>query len=144
MANLYSTETAGLDARPVRKPALPAYGGRLRRYRATIPLASQGVTDNIMLCVSPPNAVFVSGTITTSVSLGTSVVAIGTSQTHANNGQYRAAGTFTAVDTPTLFGRASALSAEVSDDGARVYMTIATSSLPAAGTLVVDLHFATA
>ncbi|MFX7242976.1 hypothetical protein ABTI79_20000, partial [Acinetobacter baumannii] len=86
---------------PMVKPSAPAYGGRRRRYRATIALAGQTTADNIFLARIPAGSAYEVGMLTSTVSLGTSVIAIGTSKVHASNGQLRAAGTFTAVETPT-------------------------------------------
>lgn len=144
MADLFSTETAGLLSRPVVKPSAGAYGARYRRYRASITLAAQATADNILLAVIPAGSIFAGGAITGSVSLGTSVIAIGTSQVHATNGQLRAADTFTAVDTPTNFGTAAALSQAALSADTRIYLTIATAALPGAGTLVVDLYYSNA
>lgn len=140
MADLYSTETAGVDTRPAVKPSAGAYGARFRRYRASITLAGQTTSDNILLAVIPGGSIFALGVITSSVTLGTAVVAIGTNKVHASNGQYRAAGTFTVVDTPTLFGSAATMSGAALAADTRVYLTIATAALPASGTLVVDIY----
>lgn len=144
MADLYSTETAGVDSRPQVKPSAGAYGARFRRYRASITLAAQATTDNILLAVIPNGSIFALGVITSSVTLGAAVVAIGTNKVHASNGQLRAAGTFTAVDTPTLFGTAAVLSQAAISADTRIYLTIATAALPGAGTLVVDLYYSNA
>jgi hypothetical protein len=144
MANLYSIETAGVDSRPQVKPSAGAYGARFRRYRASITLATQTTADNILLAVVPAGSIFAFGVLTASATLGTSVIAIGTSQTHGTNGQLRAAGTFTAVDTPTMFGTATAASQAALTADTRIYLTIATASLPAAGTLVADLYYTNA
>jgi hypothetical protein len=144
MANLYSTETAGVDTRPAVKPSAGAYGARYRRYRASITLAAQATTDNILLAVIPSGSIFAGGVLTASVSLGTAVIAIGTSQTHASNGQLRAAGTFTAVDTPTNFGNTAVMAQAALASDTRIYLTIATAALPASGTLVVDLYYSNA
>lgn len=154
MADFFSQQCAGFAALPIIKPTDPAYGGRTFRFRATINLGSldsatygtkvtTGLTtaDNLLLGRLPAGYVPDFGMITSSVSLGTSVIAIGTSKTHASNGQYRAAGTFTAVDTPTLFGVTSsmaALSALAADTP--VYLTVATATLPTSGTLIVDIY----
>lgn len=140
MADLFSTETAGLLSRPVVKPSAGAYGARYRRYRASITLAAQTTADNILLGILPAGSIFAGGAITASVSLGTSVVAIGTSKVHATNGQYRAAGTFTVADTPTNFGTATSLAMAALTADTAIYLTIATANLPGAGTLVVDLY----
>lgn len=144
MADLYSTETAGVDSRPQVKPSAGAYGARYRRYRASITLAAQATTDNILLAVIPAGSIFALGVITASATLGTAVVAIGTNKVHASNGQLRAAGTFTAVDTPTLFGTAAVMSQAALAADTRIYLTIATAALPGAGTLVVDLYYSNA
>jgi len=144
MADLYSTETAGVDTRPAVKPSAGAYGARYRRYRASITLAAQATTDNIMCAVIPAGSIFAGGVITASVSLGTAVIAIGTNKVHASNGQLRPAGTFTVADTPTNFGTAAALSQAALAADTRIYLTIATAALPASGTLVVDLYYSNA
>lgn len=144
MADLFSTETAGVLSRPVVKPSAGAYGARYRRYRASITLAAQAIADNILLAIIPSGSIFSGGNITASVSLGTAVVAIGTSQVHATNGQLRAAGTFTSVDTPIQFGTAAALSQASLSADTRIYLTLATAALPGAGTLVVDLYYTNA
>lgn len=140
MADLYSIETAGVYTRPVVKPSAGAYGGRVRRYRGSITLAAQATTDNILLCIIPAGNYFDSGMITSTVTLGAAVVAIGTNKVHASNGQYRAAATFTAVDTPTLFGLTAAKAGAALSNDTPVYLTIATAALPGAGTLVVDIY----
>jgi hypothetical protein len=140
MADLFSIETAGAFSRPVVKPSAPAYGARRRRYRATITLASQATTDNIYLGRFPAGSVPEVGFITSTVSLGAAVIAIGTSKVHGSNGQYRAAAVFTAVETPTPFGLSAALAGAALSADTDVYLTIATAALPASGTLVVDLH----
>lgn len=139
MADLFSIETAGVDTRPAVKPSAGAYGARPRRYRASITLNGQTAADNILLAVIPAGNLYAVSFITSSVSLGTSVIAIGTSKVHATNGQLRAAGTFTVVDTPTPFGTATALAGAALTSDTRIYMTIATAALPVGGTLVVDL-----
>lgn len=140
MADLYSTEAAGLFSRPVVKPSAGAYGARPRRYRATITLAAQATTDNILLAVIPAGNYYDVSHITSSVSLGAAVIAIGTNKVHASNGQLRTAGTFTVVDTPTAFGNAAAISGAALTADTPIYLTIATAALPGAGTLVIDLR----
>ena len=51
-----------------------------------------------------------------------------------SNGQYRAAGTFTTADTPTLFGLAAAVSGGALSADTPVYLTCATAEPPTAGT----------
>lgn len=140
MADLFSVETTGYLSKPMVKPSAPAYGARRRRYRATILLASQATTDNIYLGRFPAGSVPEVSHLNSSVSLGSSVIAIGTNKVHASNGQYRAAATFTAVDTPTPFMPAAILAGAALTGDVDVYLTIATAALPASGTLVVDLN----
>ena len=141
MADLYSVELAGYASLPQIKAAVPVMGGRLRRYRATINLASQPTADNILLAVVPAGSAFVTGIINASVTLGSSVVAIGTNKTHASNGQLRAAAVFTAA-APTLFGLSSAQDDNELAGDTPIYLTLATAALPASGVLVIDLIYA--
>ena len=151
MPLLYSQNLAGQAARPIIKPSDPGYGGRVFRFRATINLAAVATAtfgstqagipaaDWVMLGIIPAGYVFDFGIITSSVSLGTSVAAIGTS--HASNGQLRAAATFTAVETPTLFGTTAAQSAAALTIDTPIFLTIATATTPTSGTLVIDLYY---
>lgn len=121
------------------RPYAGVYGGRLKRLRATVALAGQLTTDTLLLGNLPAGATFAFGVLTSSVSLGASTLAIGPS---TSTGKYRAAGAFTAVDTPTPFGPAavvggaSPLAAEE-----QVIGTIGGATLPGSGTLVVDLYY---
>lgn len=146
MAQYLSKELAngstGLEtAAPVGwKPRATVYGGRVKRLRASVVLASQTTSDTILLGNLPAGAVFAYGVINATATLGTSTLAIGVS---GATGQYRAAATFTTADTPTFFGTAA--QAAASDAGSStetaVIGTIAVASLPASGTLVVDLFY---
>lgn len=139
MAQTYSIEAAGIDSVPVVKPnAINGVGAHLRRYRATINLASQASGDTVVLGDIPAGEDFAFGLLTASVSLGTSTVAIGTA---ASAGLYRAAAVNTAVDTPAPFGTAVQIAAIPVAPTQRVLMTITTAALPASGTLVIDLFF---
>lgn len=153
MPLLYSQSLAGQASRPVIKPSDAAYGSSVKRFRSVINLAavatstfgasqaSVGTGDWVMLAIIPAGHVFDYGIITSSVSLATAVVAIGTNPVHASNGQYRAAAAFTAVNVPTLFGVASAQSDVPVAADTPVYLTVATAALPSSGTLVIDLYF---
>lgn len=122
-------------------PPGAVYGGRLRRYRNVITLASQATTDTIQLGDVPPGNVFAFGVLTTDTSLGSSTIAIGYTGTV---GAYRAAAVFTATNTPTLFG---VVADQVKDPATAAkaiilpFITIAAATMPASGTLVVDLYF---
>lgn len=139
MAQTYSSELAPTQATP---PAVPSstqgYGARLHRYRASITLASQAVADTVVLAQIPAGVAFAYGVITSSVSLGTATVAVGNA---ASAGKYRAAAVFTATDTPTPFGVATAVAGQPSTAQEQVILTVSTAALPASGQLVVDLYF---
>lgn len=143
MATLYSTETAGLDSLPVVKAAAPSYGGSVKVFQSTITLATQTTSDAIVLADVPAGYKFLYGVITTTASLGSAAVAIGTNATHGSNGQYRASAVFTATDTPTLFGvAATGPAAATLTATTRIYLTCTTANLPASGTLAVQLFYA--
>lgn len=144
MATYLSTELGGSanqTSAPVGyKPRASVYGGRLKRLRATVTLASQATTDTLQLGNLPAGSVFGFGVLTSDTSLGSSTLAIGISGT---TGKYRAAATFTSTDTPTFFGKAAEVAG--SDAGAStettVIGTIASAALPSSGTLVIDLYY---
>ena len=139
MANTFSAEANKyLNSVPVQLADGAAHGGNLRRYRATIALASQASADTITLAKPPAGGAFAYGVLTSTVSLGTSTVAIGVAGTP---GKFRAAAVFTAVDTPTLFGIASAVDDAPLSAAETVILTIGVAALPAAGTLIVDLYY---
>lgn len=152
MAKYFSNEQQYLGAVPPTPPGNEALGGRVRCYRATIPLDAPklspssngaGVTtaDTVSLCKVPAGMRFVNGCITSSVSLGTSTISVGNA---ASTAKYRAAAVFTAVDTPTEFGKATAMAADANNADEEVLLTVATADLPttAGAKLVIDMFFA--
>lgn len=139
MPLLYTAETASLGTSQPRLSGFN-YGGKIRRYTATITLGSQVAgTDWFLLARLRAGEKFIEGRITSSVTLGSAVVAIGTNATHASNGQFRAAAAFTTADTPTLFGLASAKAGARLTADTDVFMTWASANLPASGTLVIEI-----
>ena len=144
MAIYLSTELGGSanqTAAPVGyKPKATVYNGRLKRLRGSFTLNTQTTSDTLQIGNIPAGAVFAYGVITASASLGTSTLAIGPA---SSTGKYRTAATFTATDTPTLFGNTAAIAAAdcASTVEETVIGTIAVASLPASGTLVVDLFY---
>lgn len=138
MTVFYSTELASITAQPVVKAASAGYGARLIRFRASITLASQTTSDTIVVAVIPAGYAFAYGLITTDTSLGSSTVAIGITGTVA---LYKAAATFTATDTPTLFGKAAAIAQATLTADQTIFITIAAATMPASGQLVVDMFF---
>lgn len=144
MAAYLSTELGGSANQTVApvgyKPRATVYNARLKRLRATYTYASQTTSDTLVVGNLPAGATFAYGLVNTSVTTNTATIAIGITGT---TGKYRAAAAVTGVDTPTLFGTVAteaaadpALSAEE-----QVICTIGTASLPASGTLVVDIFY---
>jgi hypothetical protein len=151
MAKFYTVETQLMGDVPPRAPGNEALGGRKRLYRATIDLDAPKLSttqngtvittaDTVLLARIPAGMRFAQGRITSSVSLGTATVAIGTA---AAPGKYRAAAVHTAVDTPTSFGVTAAMAAPALGADEEVILTVATANLPntAGADLVIDLEF---
>lgn len=142
MPIFYTAENTGVAAFPPLKPNSPSYGGKVKVFQATMTLAAQTTSDQFLLATAPIGYKFLCGILTSTVTLGTSVIAIGTNAVHASNGQYRAAATFTAVDTPTLFGvTATGVASATLAADANIWLTIATATLPGSGTLVCQLFY---
>jgi len=141
MPNTFSPEVAGLDTSPVGKSNGGLQGGRVRVFRATIPYAGQAAADTITLAKVPPGHAFMYGVIVASATAGaTATIAIGAA---GATGKYRTAATFTAANTPTLFGNAAAIAAAPSTAEETVIATIAEAALPnSANYAVVELYFA--
>jgi len=140
MAEFFATETAGTESSPSTKANGAVQGGRMRRFRATIEYDGQAAADTIVLANVPAGYSFSHGVMTASATAGVSAtIAIGTA---ASSGKYRAAAVFTAANTPTPFGVATAAKAAPLTTAERVIATIAVAALPAsADFLVVDLYF---
>lgn len=144
MAQTYSNELAGIASTPVVKPsATAAYGARLRRYRASIVLASQvfGTGNEIIIAKVPAGLAFAYGIINTDTSLATATVAIGTAAVPA---KYNAAAQVaTAVNTPTLFAATASEEQAVLTAEEVIQVLVGVANLPASGNLTVDLFFST-
>lgn len=138
MTVFYSVETTGIASTPIVKPTSAAYGARFRRYRATFALATQTTSDTLFCARVPAGSIFCFGVLTADTSLATATLAIGPSGT---TGKYRTAAVFTATNTPTLFGNASAIDDDALTADEQIIGTIAVASLPASGILLVDLYF---
>jgi hypothetical protein len=112
-------------------------GGRVKRYRASITLKGQLPGDLIQLCTLPVGSTFMLGIITSSVSLGSSTLGIGTVGAST---KYRgqSAG-LTAVETPNLFNASAVAAADPSVAEEVVYATIGGAALPGSGTLVIEI-----
>jgi len=137
MAQTYATEVAGLGTTPVTNSNGAVQGGRIRRFRATIALASQADGDTVVLAQVPAGYAFAYGILNASATLGSSTIAVGIAGTAA---KYRAAAVFTAA-APTLFGVSTAADDAPLAAQEVVILTNTTAALPASGTLIVDLYF---
>jgi len=122
---------------PQDLPAVADVHGRVRVFNEKIALATQTTSDTIEVARLPKGARLLYGTLTTSVTLGSSTVAIGIAGT---TGKYRAAATFTTTDTPTLFGVAANVGEALTAEEI-VFITIGAASLPGSGTLRVMLFY---
>lgn len=112
--------------------------GKVKAYQATITLAAQAADDTIVIAKARQGEKFIVGFLTASATLGASAtIAIGNATTA---GKYRAAATFTAVDTPTTFGKNGAMAALEDDE--EIIITVGTAALPGSGTLKVTMLFA--
>ena len=110
---------------------------KLRRFKATITLASQASGDVIQLFKVPAGYSFVTGILNASASLATATVKIGTA---ADDDKYRASAVHTAT-APTLFGAQDGFVKGGNTADELVILTVGTAALPASGTLVVDMIF---
>lgn len=137
MAVLNATQMAKLTSFPIDYPEVADVGGRLRIFNEKVALAGQTTSDTIQVAKLPRGARVLFGVLVSTVSLGSSTIAIGVNGTA---GKYRAAGVFTIADAPTFFGAAAnvgeALTAEET-----VIITIGAAALPGAGTLRVMMVY---
>jgi hypothetical protein len=138
MANTYAPEVAGLGTTPTGKSNGGVQGGRLRRFRATVPFAAQASGDTITLAQVPAGYTFAFGMVNASATFGASAtIAIGSTSTAA---KYRAAATHTTT-VPTLFGLYTAADDVPLAADETVVMTVGVAALPGSGSAVVDLFF---
>lgn len=135
MATLRGVQMTKLNADTVPDPGF--VDGSVRCFNEEITLASQTTSDTIEVARLPKGAIPLFGVLNTSVTLGSSTIAIGIS---GSTGKYRAAAVFTAADTPTLFG-VNAAAGEALTAEETVIVTIAAATLPASGTLRVQFFY---
>lgn len=150
MARFFSPQVRGVldGASPNSQAAGNVQHAKLSIIKASIDLATFGATitssDEVVLGELPTDATFMYGVITASATMGASAaLAIGTSPTHASNGQYRAAAVFTAVETPTLFGLTAAMVAPATTTPTPVFLTVGVASLPTSGRLDILIAYTT-
>ncbi len=141
MAQTYSRETAGpLGSTAFEKGDARVLRSTMKRIRATVDYDGQAIGDTIVLGKLPAGAAFSHGVITASATAGaTATIAIGTA---ASAALFRAAAIFTAVDTPTLFGKSAAAAADPLTEETTVLATVAAAALPdSAAFMVIDLVY---
>lgn len=131
-ANFSANILAGID-----KGDGTYLAGRVRLFREIITLASQPTSNTIVVATPRKGFAFLFGAHTTDTSLGSSTVAIGITGSTA---KYKAAATFTATETPTMWGKAAAMTKLSAAE--TVFITIAAAALPASGIYVVDTYWA--
>ena len=142
MAKRYGSTFSGvLDG---TKPAAQANGARGGGKKRTIveifdlSSATFANGDTLSCGKRPQNSYFAGGRITSSVSLGSSTLSIGSA---ASAAKYRAAATFTTADQAVTFGKASALAEAALAADEEVIATIGTADLPASGTLIIETDY---
>ena len=137
MAVLNATQMAKLSSFPIDYPEVADVGGRLRVFNEKIALAGQATADTIQVAKLARGARVLYGVLVSTVSLGSSTIALGVIGTAA---KYRAAATFTATDVPTLFGVAANVGEPLANEET-VIITIGAAALPGSGTLRVMIVY---
>jgi hypothetical protein len=123
-------------------------GAKPHIWTERITLAAQASGVNIPIARIPYGSILNNIVLVSTVSLGTSTVAIGDMN---NTARFKAAAVFTTVDTPTSVLNATSAGASLttcydylavaSTAYEDVIMTIAAAALPASGTLVVSVVY---
>lgn len=155
MPSYASREMQMLRDTPANIPGNPAYGGRDRRFRATITLndlrinsssgaaaAGIAVGDDFLICDLPPGYRFSGYEIVSAVGLGTTQINIGNSQTHASNTKY-AAGLTVPTANVVVNGGGAGLGlqrAAEASSGERIFATFGTAAVAAsANSITIDI-----
>lgn len=136
MTTFYSKQTKGiLNATGAVQLGNAAFlGGKIHALAGSIDLSVETVLsgDKIVWGKLPKGAVPIIGYLTASATMGASATLdVGSA---ASAAKYRAAAVFTAVDTPTAFGKATALMTELAAEET-IQSVIAVANLPTSGTL---------
>lgn len=139
MAETFAPEVAGLGTVPTTQANGGVQGGRVRRFRATVPFDGQASGDTVVLAEVPAGYTFAYGVINPTATFGAAAtIAIGVAGTA---GKYRAAAVQTATG-PQLFGVAGAADDAPLTEAERVILTVGVAALPnSADYAVVDLYF---
>jgi hypothetical protein len=152
MPSYASRETQMLRDTPANIPGNPAYGGRDRRFRATITLndlrinssaaaAGIAVGDDFLICDLPPGYRFSGYEIVSTVALGTTQINIGNSQTHAQNTKFAASLTVPTANVVVSGGAGLGLQrAAEASPGERIFATFGTAAVAAsANSITIDI-----
>lgn len=126
---------AGGNTPNLLDPAL--LGGRVRIAQADFTLASDVPGTYTAPIRLPPGARVLAGFLNTTVTLGSTTLAVGTPGTP---GKYRAAATFTAVNTLTFLALMAATGDRLAAEE-QIILTTAAANLPASGTLRVGFLY---
>lgn len=136
MAVLRGTQMTLLNADSTPDPGF--VDGTVRVFAESVTYATQTTADTIEIARLPKGAIPLYGVLTTSVTTATATIAIGITGT---TGKYRAAATATSADVPEVFGITGAMGVAITAEET-VFITIGTASLPASGTLTVQMVYA--
>lgn len=139
MTVFYAPEIAKLVAGSgtVGTPAQGFTDGTVRSQTAVVTMATQTTSDTIVVGVLPKGSIFLYGIMNNSATLGSTTVAIGITGT---TGKYRAAAVKTTT-VPEVFG-VGGNHGVVLTANETVFLTLAAASLPASGTLSIQLFYA--
>lgn len=141
MAVLYGASAANVfNTNPPVKVSPARHGGRVRVISDVVTYATQTTSDTIVIGGGhlPIGAQVLYVLMTTSVTTGSATLALGITGTVA---KYKAAGAITTVDVPQIFGLSAAQLTPITTEE-QLFLTIAGASLPASGTLTVQVFYA--
>lgn len=144
MTTYYGTTYTGTFADGTSPPATPNAAlvqGKTRRIREVFAYAAQAAASLLYVGRLPQGAQFAGVRLTADTSSGSTTLAIGSS---ASAAKYKAAAAFTATDTPTMYGKASAMDDDPLAAAEDVYITLAAATAPASGILVCELFYTVA
>jgi hypothetical protein len=143
MAMILANTGGGLQSLPDQR-----VGAKPHCWTERITLASQASGVNIPIARIPYGSALIDIVVNSTVSLGSSTLAIGDMN---NNARFKAAAVATAVDTPVSVLNATSSGAllttcyDVNGVASTAYedvvMTVAAAALPASGTLVVTIYY---
>lgn len=137
MATTNGTQMALVKSTTAAKAEAKDVTGKVRVFNETVTLASQTAASIVRVAQLPLGARFLYGVLTTTTSLGSTTIKIGTA---GDDDAYRALATFTATNTPTFFGHTDGLALAITEQ-TDVILTTAAATAPASGTLHVQIFY---